>query len=512
MRSRASASPQRPGDLEAGVLEQPGEALAQQRLVVGDHDAHGISRRSSPSHTAAVPPTAPTRSRICSIAPSSRRCPRRSPDAAGRSRRRRPRSPRARSGAATRRWRSRPPTRPRRGSGRPARRAARVEGRARTAPPARRASPSSASTAGNRPWATSRSSTTAARTPPRPRPGGRRAPVVGGDRAPRQPDGERDRDQALLRAVVQVALELAALGVGRGDDAGPGGAQLLEPARRAACRRSCSSARLRWSRARTRARDRRAARAGARPRADPARRAHPGRFLSPWPAAGLARPRRRSTRRPRGGRAARASGRRGSRRAARAARRAWARRRCRARAAPARPGFAGLAAERGHADGDERERAGLGEAQGAVRRVVGEEAALEAVERRRSRTARRRRPPGRGPAPTSVAGPARRARSGQASRANAAPRPRSGRGRPGPSACPSPGASATSSRLVGHCAQPCVIGIEHGRGRSPSTPTPLPNATPAARQPAGRVAARPVRAAPPRPAAAATRRRGRARA
>src|ERR687898_1696212 len=60
--------PTAPGDLEAGVLEQPGEALAQQRLVVGDHDAHGISTRSWPSRRAAVPPTAPTRSRICCIA------------------------------------------------------------------------------------------------------------------------------------------------------------------------------------------------------------------------------------------------------------------------------------------------------------------------------------------------------------------------------------------------------------------------------------------------------------
>jgi hypothetical protein len=32
------------GDLEARILEQPGEALAKQRLVVGDHDSHGISR------------------------------------------------------------------------------------------------------------------------------------------------------------------------------------------------------------------------------------------------------------------------------------------------------------------------------------------------------------------------------------------------------------------------------------------------------------------------------------
>ena len=53
-------------DLEAGILEHAREAFTQQRLVVGDHEAHGISTLSRPSHTAAVPPTAPTRSWICS--------------------------------------------------------------------------------------------------------------------------------------------------------------------------------------------------------------------------------------------------------------------------------------------------------------------------------------------------------------------------------------------------------------------------------------------------------------
>ena len=42
-------------DVEAGVLEHPGEALAQQRLVVGDHEAHGISTLSWPSHTVSRP-------------------------------------------------------------------------------------------------------------------------------------------------------------------------------------------------------------------------------------------------------------------------------------------------------------------------------------------------------------------------------------------------------------------------------------------------------------------------
>ena len=34
-----------PRDLEAGVFEQASEALAQQHLVVGDHDSHGSSAR-----------------------------------------------------------------------------------------------------------------------------------------------------------------------------------------------------------------------------------------------------------------------------------------------------------------------------------------------------------------------------------------------------------------------------------------------------------------------------------
>ena len=129
-------------------------------------------------------------------------------------------------------WRSRPPTR--RASGkRPVgqaawRRAAATARRARRAA-ARR--PSSASTAGNRPWAT----LAQRRRPPRARcssadgRGSRRARVAGRDPAPREPDGEGDRDQALLRAVVQVALERAALGVGGGDDPRARRAQLLEP-------------------------------------------------------------------------------------------------------------------------------------------------------------------------------------------------------------------------------------------------------------------------------------------
>ena len=42
----------------------------------------------------------------------------------------------------------------------------------------------------------------------------------------REPERERERDEALLRAVVQVALEAHPRVVGRLDDARPGGAQL----------------------------------------------------------------------------------------------------------------------------------------------------------------------------------------------------------------------------------------------------------------------------------------------
>jgi hypothetical protein len=34
-----------PRDLEAGILEQPRKPLPEQRLVVGDHNAHGRSTR-----------------------------------------------------------------------------------------------------------------------------------------------------------------------------------------------------------------------------------------------------------------------------------------------------------------------------------------------------------------------------------------------------------------------------------------------------------------------------------
>ena len=71
MRSSASASPQRPATSNPGVLEQPGEAFAQQRLVVGDHDSHGISRRSSAPSTADRSADGADAVLICVIASSS---------------------------------------------------------------------------------------------------------------------------------------------------------------------------------------------------------------------------------------------------------------------------------------------------------------------------------------------------------------------------------------------------------------------------------------------------------
>ena len=80
--------------------------------------------------------------------------------------------------------------------------------------------PSSASTDGNRPCASSRRSATAAwssssaRSSSASSSGSAAAELAAGE-----PIAERERDQALLRAVVQVALESAALGVGGRDDA-----------------------------------------------------------------------------------------------------------------------------------------------------------------------------------------------------------------------------------------------------------------------------------------------------
>ena len=77
--STASASPDASGhgraDLDARLGEQPGQALAQQHGVVGDHDPHGSSASTSVpwgwfSLTRKVPRSADTRSaRPCSPLP-----------------------------------------------------------------------------------------------------------------------------------------------------------------------------------------------------------------------------------------------------------------------------------------------------------------------------------------------------------------------------------------------------------------------------------------------------------
>src|SRR5215212_1057698 len=61
------AVPGQPDHIQTHCLEQPGETLTEQELVVGDHDAHGNSRCTrtrglSPFWTVSLPPTASTRS------------------------------------------------------------------------------------------------------------------------------------------------------------------------------------------------------------------------------------------------------------------------------------------------------------------------------------------------------------------------------------------------------------------------------------------------------------------
>src|SRR5204862_8189151 len=65
------AGPGLPDDLEACLDQQASQALAQEQLVIGDHDPHGISAISFPKPPAlrsrrSDPSTAPTRSSISS--------------------------------------------------------------------------------------------------------------------------------------------------------------------------------------------------------------------------------------------------------------------------------------------------------------------------------------------------------------------------------------------------------------------------------------------------------------
>src|SRR6266511_4670882 len=51
-------------DLEPGVREDPRDTLADERGVIGDHDAHGTSARTRVSWIVSRPSSAPTRSAI----------------------------------------------------------------------------------------------------------------------------------------------------------------------------------------------------------------------------------------------------------------------------------------------------------------------------------------------------------------------------------------------------------------------------------------------------------------
>ena len=196
-------------------------------------------------------------------------------------------------------------------------------------------------------------------------------------------------------------------------------------------------------------------------------------------------PRHRSTPRPRGGRATRSWGRRGSRRARRAPRLALVRRRCRAPAAPARPGCAGPGAEPAATPTATSASAGLGEPQGAVRRVVGDETALETVDgvgppqqhRGDRRDEDRRRPRRR-------AGEARTTRAAASS--GECQRP-GGRQREAglPERVPESGCVREEQQVGWTLAQPCAAGSNTTADAIPSSPMPLPNAT-ASRTAAGR--------------------------
>ena len=56
-------------DVEAGVAEQPRETFAHQHLVVGDHEPHGISARQLSPATINAPSTAPIRSSSSATSP-----------------------------------------------------------------------------------------------------------------------------------------------------------------------------------------------------------------------------------------------------------------------------------------------------------------------------------------------------------------------------------------------------------------------------------------------------------
>ena len=164
---------------------------------------------------------------------------------------------------------------------------------------------------------------------------------------------------------------------------------------------------------------------------------------------------------------------------------------------------AGPPAGERHAGGDQRERAGLGEAQRAVRRVVGEEAAIEAVDRvgaeqrhggdRRDEHGRRPAPPGRRGADDA---------DGREHGERRGPGRRRARARPA-RACARALARPSIEQQVGRALRgsPAASGSNTAADASPSSPTPAPKPRPRRRATAGRSSGR---SSSPRSAAAAS--------
>ena len=232
-----------PGDLEAGVLEQAGEALAQEHLVVGDHDRMAAPRGAWLASAVSGPADGAD-----AILDADRQRRRRR----GRAQLDDSRSPSRWASDVDARRRRQPQRLARRGSRRPTR-------RRRAALAGQRAEHEPRLVLGER---VDRGGEALLGEHRREEPvgelaqlGHRRAQlslgggelrvqrgVAGGVPAPSEADADRERHEALLGAVVEVALEPPALAVGGRDDPRARGAQLVELGAPRACRRSCSSA------------------------------------------------------------------------------------------------------------------------------------------------------------------------------------------------------------------------------------------------------------------------------
>ena len=221
-------------DLEARLFEEEGNALADERRVVGDGYSHGSSacsrRVPPPRSTVTRPSSAPTRSSMSisdsSIVPSLSTSTDNRPfecDAATVARVARVRS----SVSVITKYAARSTAPSRRRSGRA--RTCTAAGDDRVNVSIAAASPSSASTAGKIPCASSLSS---ARVEAQLRVGvGEPGLELGARRltaGPHYPEGEGESDESLLCPVVEVALEAAALEVAGFDDAHARRPQVLE--------------------------------------------------------------------------------------------------------------------------------------------------------------------------------------------------------------------------------------------------------------------------------------------